>query len=142
MNRPRGLCWSCYYAPGVRELYPSTSKYAKRGVPNFYGKAKACRPTKHPPGSYGKYKTLKRRAANGQELFHKNDAKDYTDFAGELLAAFTEAQKKRREGYGTKTIWPKAEETEGGIHREAEPLDEEELDDLRESLESGNQEEE
>lgn len=26
-NRHRGLCWSCYYKPGVRELYPSTSKY-------------------------------------------------------------------------------------------------------------------
>jgi len=20
VNRPRGLCWSCYYRPGVREL--------------------------------------------------------------------------------------------------------------------------
>lgn len=27
-NRPKGLCWSCYYTPGVRKLYPSTSKYA------------------------------------------------------------------------------------------------------------------
>ena len=26
-NRPRGLCWSCYYKPGVRDLYPSTSKF-------------------------------------------------------------------------------------------------------------------
>lgn len=27
-NRPRGLCWTCYYTPGVLERYPSTSKYA------------------------------------------------------------------------------------------------------------------
>lgn len=30
VHRPRGLCWTCYYAPGVRDLYPVTSKYAKR----------------------------------------------------------------------------------------------------------------
>ena len=34
-NRPRGLCWSCYYTPGVRGQYPSTSKYARRGVSDF-----------------------------------------------------------------------------------------------------------
>lgn len=28
VNRPRGLCWHCYYTPGVRALYPSTNKYA------------------------------------------------------------------------------------------------------------------
>lgn len=30
VTRPLGLCWRCYYVPGVRERYPSTSKYAKR----------------------------------------------------------------------------------------------------------------
>ena len=39
VNRPRGLCWSCYYTPGVKEQYPSTSKYARRGVGNFTGNA-------------------------------------------------------------------------------------------------------
>ena len=39
VNRPRGLCWSCYYTPGVKEQYPSTSKYARRGVGNFSGNA-------------------------------------------------------------------------------------------------------
>lgn len=29
-NRPLGLCWTCYYKPGVRALYPSTSKYAPK----------------------------------------------------------------------------------------------------------------
>ena len=38
VNRPRGLCWSCYYTPGVRDLYPSTSKFARRGVGNFTGR--------------------------------------------------------------------------------------------------------
>ena len=39
VNRPRGLCWSCYYRPGVRDLYPSTSKFARRGEGNFNGLA-------------------------------------------------------------------------------------------------------
>ena len=38
-NRPRGLCWSCYYRPGVREQYPSTSKFARRSVSDFNGQA-------------------------------------------------------------------------------------------------------
>ena len=25
-NRPLGLCWRCYYTPGVRKRYPSVSK--------------------------------------------------------------------------------------------------------------------
>lgn len=33
VNRPRGLCWTCYHKPGVRELYPSASKYAPTGEP-------------------------------------------------------------------------------------------------------------
>ncbi len=31
-NRPRGLCYCCYLDPGLRERYPSTSKYANRSV--------------------------------------------------------------------------------------------------------------
>jgi hypothetical protein len=33
VNRPRGLCWACYYTPGVKELYPVTSKFAPRDEP-------------------------------------------------------------------------------------------------------------
>lgn len=27
VNRPRGLCWPCYYDLGIRNLYPSDTKY-------------------------------------------------------------------------------------------------------------------
>jgi hypothetical protein len=30
INRPRKLCFKCYYTPGIKELYPSTSKYTPR----------------------------------------------------------------------------------------------------------------
>src|SRR5260370_26428526 len=68
-NRPRGLCWSCYYTPGVREAYPSTSKFARRGVVDFNGRpAVAARPTGAPPGSPEKVAVLEERARLGLSL--------------------------------------------------------------------------
>jgi hypothetical protein len=74
VNRPRGLCWSCYYTPGVRDLYPSTSKFARRGVGNFCGKALPCEPTAALPGSQEKVAVLEQRAKMQQELWHPLDA--------------------------------------------------------------------
>jgi len=76
VNRPRGLCWSCYYTPGVKELYPSTSKYARRGVGNFTGNAPLPEsPTTAPPGSPEKLAVLEQRAKLKQALFHPADAR-------------------------------------------------------------------
>ena len=74
VNRPRGLCWSCYYRPGVREHYPSTSKYARRGVGNFCGRAPlpTCA-TAATPGSKQKLAVLAERAMNRQSLWHPDD---------------------------------------------------------------------
>lgn len=75
VNRPRGLCWSCYYAPGVRDRYPSTSKFARRGVGNFCGQgAKPHAPTAALPGSPEKVAVLVERARMRQELWHPDDA--------------------------------------------------------------------
>src|SRR5437763_11905471 len=74
-NRPRGLCWSCYYTPGVRDLYPSTSKFARRGVSDFCGAAEpAAQPTAAPPGSEAKVQVLIERARLGLSLWHPADA--------------------------------------------------------------------
>lgn len=75
VNRPRGLCWSCYYKPGVREACPSTSKFAQRGI----GHAVAMpplpdQPTKALPGTPEKIAVLVERARRGQSLFHPDDA--------------------------------------------------------------------
>jgi hypothetical protein len=73
-NRPRGLCWSCYYRPGVRDLYPSTSKFARRGIEDFYGKITLpARPTAAIPGSPEKIAILAERARQKQSLFHPDD---------------------------------------------------------------------
>jgi hypothetical protein len=74
-NRPRGLCWSCYYKPGVREQYPSTSKFARRGVSDFNGLATpAAQPTQAAPGTPEKVDVLAERARLGLSLWHPHDA--------------------------------------------------------------------
>jgi hypothetical protein len=30
VSRPRGLGWKCYYAPGVRDLYPARANHLER----------------------------------------------------------------------------------------------------------------
>ncbi|MSR54209.1 MAG: hypothetical protein EXS09_13090 [Gemmataceae bacterium] len=75
VNRPRGLCWSCYYKPGIRQQFPSTSKFARRGLGNFCGQAVAptcC--TRAVPGSTEKIAILAERARNQQALWHPADA--------------------------------------------------------------------
>jgi hypothetical protein len=75
VNRPRGLCWSCYYTPGVRDLYPSTSKYARRGTGNFARPAPLPeQPTPWPPRTPEKLTEMARRAERGEQLFHPGDA--------------------------------------------------------------------
>ncbi len=74
VNRPRQLCWSCYYAPGVRDRYPSTSKFARRGEGNFTEAALACEPTVAAPGTPEKMEVLAERARMRQRLWHPLDA--------------------------------------------------------------------
>ena len=75
VHRPRGLCWSCYYAPGVRGLYPSTSKFARRGGGHgFIAASLPSFPTAALPGPEEKIRILELRAAQRQELFHPDDA--------------------------------------------------------------------
>jgi hypothetical protein len=75
VSRPRKLCWSCFYTPSVRDLYPITSKFGWRGPGNFYGEAPlppfATRAT---PGSAEKIALLTQRAQQRQQLFHPADA--------------------------------------------------------------------
>lgn len=74
-NRPRGLCWSCYYKPGVRDLYPSTSKYARRGICDFNGRVTLPgAPTNALPGTPEKVEILAQRARLRQSLWHPEDA--------------------------------------------------------------------
>lgn len=74
-TRPRRLCWQCYYAPGVRQLYPSTSRFARRGVGNGHHQTSLpTSPTSALPGSPEKVIVLEQRALARQALWHPGDA--------------------------------------------------------------------
>jgi hypothetical protein len=75
--RPRVLCWNCYYADGVRYLYPvSTSKFAHRGIRNDNQHTLSLpAPTDALPGSPEKQAILAERAAAGESLWHPGDAR-------------------------------------------------------------------
>jgi len=75
-NRPRGLCWTCYYAHGVRELYPSTSQFACRGRRDRNGSSPpAPFATDAEPGSPEKVAILEERANMRVQLWHPLDAR-------------------------------------------------------------------
>lgn len=74
VSRPRGLCWACYYTPGLRDGYPSTSKFARRGLGSRTPKLFPVVPTEAPPGSPEKVETLAGRVAAGVHLWHPRDA--------------------------------------------------------------------
>lgn len=82
-NRPRGLCWGCYYKPGIIEQYPSTSKYARRGVGNVTGvQPLPSFSTNAIPGTPEKLAILAIRAELKQQLFHPDDMRiDVTDLS-------------------------------------------------------------
>ena len=74
-NRPRGLCFGCYYAPGVREQYQPTSPFAHRGVTDTYStRPLPAQPTNAPAGSAEKINVLMERAAAQTALWHPADA--------------------------------------------------------------------
>ena len=71
--RPRGLCWCCYNRPEVRALFPSTSKFARRGVGTGNRCALPDEATPAPPGSAEKVAVLEERARLGVSLWHPAD---------------------------------------------------------------------
>ena len=75
-RRSRGLCWSCFYSPGVRERYPPAT------TPSGLGRGRKrlpCEPTDASPGSPEKIRVLMDRAARGLELFHEDDAEVWSE---------------------------------------------------------------
>lgn len=73
VNRPRGLCWNCYYS-AARELYQSESNLGRRtDGANINRSVMPDSPTSHKPGSPEKVAVLEARAAAGEALFHPAD---------------------------------------------------------------------
>ena len=73
--RPRGLCWGCYYTPGVRDHYPVSNHCgAKRSAADFYGNPPTPPvATKALAGSTEKVAVMEERAALGYAIHHPDD---------------------------------------------------------------------
>lgn len=75
-NRPRQMCWTCYYTPGVKELYTSQCKYTRRGRGLQAGglplDTLIC---PHLPGTVEKVAFMEDRARREVQVFHPKDAK-------------------------------------------------------------------
>lgn len=77
-NRPRQLCWTCYYTPGVRDRFPPLAIPSNnRGVPDQPGDQGEPEPTAAHPGTSEKMAVLAARASAGQRLHHRRDGPDY-----------------------------------------------------------------
>lgn len=87
VNRPRGLCHTCYYTPDVLALYPSTSIHAHVGHGVKVGKARRAYPTAALPGTPEKVAVMERRAKRGQAIFHAADVRYSTGELPEPSAA-------------------------------------------------------
>jgi hypothetical protein len=75
VSRPRGLCWRCFYTPGLRDIYPLASKLGQGGRADFYGRAPPpAFPTQALPGTPEKIALLGERARLQQSLWHPDDA--------------------------------------------------------------------
>jgi hypothetical protein len=75
VNRPKQLCWGCYYTPGVADLYPPLSKYGCRGVGHGCGGYSLPEPTDAAPGSEDKLAVMAARAKAGVSIFSPLDAR-------------------------------------------------------------------
>ena len=75
VNRPRGLCWVCYYAPGVRERYgPVAGFVGSLTTKDYVGTRPMPEPTQARPQTPEKLAVLMERAERGESLWHPQDA--------------------------------------------------------------------
>jgi len=82
-GRPRGLFWTCFYLPGVRDKFAPVSIHGTYGASrNESWRSRSPlppEPTLAPPGSEEKQAVMQERASKGYSLFHPLDA----DFSGQ-----------------------------------------------------------
>lgn len=101
VSRPRGLCWTCWHDRGIRQLYPVTSKFARRGVGVTGGGKEHGEATSYRQGTIEKLAVLAERASLGLALFNPSDT---TAIIGTALP--TESRPGHGEGWGrTDRAW-------------------------------------
>ncbi len=83
VTRPRGLCWVCYYTPGVKDQYGPISKYGRRGPDTLAKRTENDGKLPDPlpdlvPGSEEKIAAMAERASRRESLFHQQELKHTT----------------------------------------------------------------
>lgn len=77
VNRPRGLCWSCWHKPAVRAATPLIRVASNRRSPvgpDLYSSAPLpASPTPQRPGTPEKVAAMPDRAMRREQLFHPLD---------------------------------------------------------------------
>jgi hypothetical protein len=74
VNRPRGLCWRCYYTPGVKELHAPISYHGRRGEGGRNSHSPLDpNPTQTAPYSLEREAVYAFRAAAGYAIKHPED---------------------------------------------------------------------
>ena len=71
-NRPRGLCWACYY--GYRHLYPVVPGFGRLDLAQMHPPRPARAATAAYPGTAEKINVLAARVEAGENLWHARDA--------------------------------------------------------------------
>lgn len=72
VNRPRGLCWTCYHDTEIRQLY-AIAIYGY-GADNKNPKPPTT-PTTHSAGTIQRIMVYAERAKNGEQLWHPDDSR-------------------------------------------------------------------
>lgn len=78
-NRPRGLCWPCFYCPAVRKLHKPIGKHGRAGARSWEDdadpKGPPLEPTSTLPGTKERIAALRKRHSRRRELWHAQDAR-------------------------------------------------------------------
>lgn len=76
-RRCRGLCWACYYTPGVRDRYPKLprGRYVYQSHDSYGCRPLPTEPTAALPGTLAKMDVLAARVEAGVALHHPLDAR-------------------------------------------------------------------
>lgn len=86
VSRARGLCFRCSRDAAIRNLYPTTSKYANKGISadgeDDFEPQPCPEPTEAIPGTEAKLAVLEARAAARVELWHGGDVRFVFDSRG------------------------------------------------------------